>query len=47
MVLTHPAGPSPARARRAVPSPPLSPGLAACCNIVMGLVMGYMLVISL
>lgn len=29
------------------PSPPLSPRLASCCNIVMGLVMGYMLIISL
>lgn len=31
----------------AAPSPPLSLRLASCCNIVMGLVMGYMLVISL
>jgi hypothetical protein len=31
----------------AAPSPPLSPRLASCCNIVMGLVMGYMLIISL
>ncbi len=29
------------------PSPPLSLRLASCCNIVMGLVMGYMLIISL
>ena len=34
-------------ASRANPSPPLSPRLASCCNIVMGLVMGYMLIISL
>lgn len=27
--------------------PPLSPRLAACCNIAMGVVMGYMLVIML
>jgi len=27
--------------------PPLSPRLAACCNIAMGIVMGYMLVIML
>jgi Domain of unknown function (DUF5134) len=44
---TSPAVPSPARSSRAVPNPPLSPRLAACCNIVMGLVMGYMLIISL
>ena len=44
---SYPAGASPARASRAVPHPPLSPRLAACCNIVMGLVMGYMLIISL
>ena len=47
----HPAGPALAStSRRASPatvSPPLSPRLAACCNIVMGLVMGYMLIISL
>jgi hypothetical protein len=30
-----------------VPGAPLSLRLAACCNIVMGLVMGYMLIISL
>ncbi len=41
------ADPSPASASRAIPRPPLSPRLAACCNIVMGLVMGYMLIISL
>ena len=35
------------RASRATVSPPLSPRLASCCNIVMGLVMGYMLIISL
>ena len=42
--------PSPAMKRsgasRATVSPPLSPRLASCCNIVMGLVMGYMLIIS-
>jgi len=27
--------------------PPLSPRLASCCNIVMGLVMAYMLIVSL
>jgi Domain of unknown function (DUF5134) len=31
----------------AAPSPPLSLRLASCCNIVMGLAMGYMLIISL
>jgi hypothetical protein len=41
------AGLSPAGASRAALSPPLSPRLASCCNIVMGLVMGYMLIISL
>ena len=46
-------GPAPAQAGRvgdrpaAYPSPPLSLRLASCCNIVMGLVMGYMLIISL
>jgi hypothetical protein len=42
-----PGRPSPAGSSRSVPSPPLSPRLASCCNIVMGLVMGYMLIISL
>jgi hypothetical protein len=41
------ASPSPSGASRATVSPPLSPRLASCCNIVMGLVMGYMLIISL
>jgi Domain of unknown function (DUF5134) len=45
------ADPQPAR-RPPVPvqrpgHPPLSPRLAACCNIAMGVVMGYMLVIML
>jgi len=46
----QPAGPAarpapvPAPGRR---HPPLSPRLAACCNIAMGIVMGYMLVIML
>lgn len=47
------SGPAPAPVLRdadrppAAPSPPLSLRLASCCNIVMGLVMGYMLIISL
>ncbi len=41
------AVPSSASASRTAPGPPLSLRLAACCNIVMGLVMGYMLIISL
>ncbi len=41
------AGSSPGGPSRAAPSPPLSLRLASCCNIVMGLVMGYMLIISL
>lgn len=41
------ASPSPSGASRATVSPPLSPRLVSCCNIVMGLVMGYMLIISL
>ncbi len=28
-------------------SPPLSPRLAACCEIVMGITMGYMLIMML
>ncbi len=48
----HPASPALASTSSASPapttiSPPLSLRLAACCNIVMGLVMGYMLIISL
>ncbi len=47
-----PAGPGPAPAgtafaARSIPGPPLSPRLAACCDIVMSLVMAYMLIISL
>jgi Domain of unknown function (DUF5134) len=42
-----PTSPSPASASQAAVSPPLSLRLASCCNIVMGLVMGYMLIISL
>jgi Domain of unknown function (DUF5134) len=41
------ASPSPSGTSRATVSPPLSPRLASCCNIVMGLVMAYMLIISL
>jgi hypothetical protein len=40
------ASPSPSGASWTTVSPPLSPRLASCCNIVMGLVMGYMLIIS-
>ncbi|MGP7998016.1 MAG: hypothetical protein ACLPKI_11925 [Streptosporangiaceae bacterium] len=36
-----PAGPQPAR------RPPLTLRLASCCNIVMGLVIAYMLIVSL
>jgi hypothetical protein len=47
----HPASPALASTSSASPAPaprpPLSLRLAACCTIVMGLVMGYMLVISL
>jgi hypothetical protein len=42
----QPAEPSPLPAQRP-DHPPLSPRLAACCNIAMGIVMGYMLVIML
>jgi Domain of unknown function (DUF5134) len=42
-----PAGGAASSGPSAAPSPPLSPRLASCCNIVMGLVMGYMLIISL
>jgi hypothetical protein len=41
-----PPRPPPTRPSRAALSPPLSPRLASCCNVVMGLVMGYMLIIS-
>ena len=41
-----PASPSPAVASGAAVSPPLSLRLASCCNIAMGLVMSYMLIIS-
>jgi hypothetical protein len=44
---SSPAGSSRAGSSRAAVSPPLSLRLASCCNIVMGLVMGYMLIISL
>ena len=37
----------PPAAAGAAPRPPLSPRLAACCNIAMGLAMGYMLVMAL
>jgi hypothetical protein len=47
----QPAGPGRARSPRGAAQragqPPLSPRLAACCNIAMGIVMGYMLVIML
>ena len=42
-------GPAGSSARPVQPGgrAPLSPRLAACCNIAMGIVMGYMLVIML
>lgn len=47
----QPAGLGPARSTPRPGQPggrtPLSPRLAACCNIAMGIVMGYMLVIML
>jgi Domain of unknown function (DUF5134) len=47
--LTSPSltGASAAGASPAAVGPPLSLRLASCCNILMGLVMGYMLIISL
>jgi len=45
---TVPAAPWPAGfSSPTAPRPPLSPRLASCCNIVMGLVMAYMLIVSL
>jgi hypothetical protein len=44
-VTQAPAGPGAAQAARA--RPPMSPRLAACCEIAMGLTMGYMLITML
>jgi Domain of unknown function (DUF5134) len=47
--LAVPAAGPPTASPAAVPppSPPLSLRLAACCNIAMGVVMGYMLIVML
>lgn len=41
------AGPSEAASAPGMPARPLSPRLAACCEIAMGLTMGYMLIMVL
>ena len=41
------AGPAGAGRSRPLDDTPLSPRLAACCEIVMGLTMGYMLILML